>query len=128
MILPNSFYSMALAFQRIRSAVIISTASRNRTTSCRFATRIPAGGGLIGALINGRMAEIDRLRMRNASMRKCMGMMGYERYQVPQEQWKALVKDGDIVVANGGRVDPEIIENMVDFATGPKPMTERLPL
>lgn len=89
--------------------------------------RFGSGGGLIGALINSRMASIDRFRMRNASMRKCMGLMGYDRYAMPQAEWKVLVKDGDIVVDNKNRIDPEVVERMVDFATGPAPKTEKLP-
>lgn len=88
--------------------------------------RAPSGGGLLGALLNSRMAEIDRFRMRNAAMRKCMGQYGYARYALPETQWKALVKEGDIVRGNNGRVDPAVVENMVAFATGPVPATERL--
>ncbi len=90
--------------------------------------RVPSGGGLLGGLINGRMAEIDRFRMRNAAMRKCMGMFGYDRYQVAEEKWKAMVKGGNMVVDDKDRIDPEVIENMVAFATGPVPAGEKLPL
>lgn len=89
--------------------------------------RMPQQGGLVGALINGRMAEIDRYRMRNAAMRKCMGMQGYDRYQLPQEEWKRLVKDGDIVMDNDGLVDAEVVERMVAFAVAPAPATGKLP-
>lgn len=83
--------------------------------------------GLLGALINGRMANIDRFRMRNAVMRKCMGMLGYSRYAVSEIEWKRIVKDGDIVVNDKGEVDPAVVENMVAFATGPKPDGKVLP-
>jgi hypothetical protein len=88
--------------------------------------RNPSGGGLIGALINGRMAEIDRFRMRTAAMRKCMGLLGYARYQVPSAQWKVMVKEGDIVVDNKGNIDPEVVDRMAAFASGPTPSGPRL--
>jgi hypothetical protein len=90
--------------------------------------RMPSNGGLLGALINGRMAEIDRFRMRNAAMRKCMGMIGYDRYLVPEDIWNPMVAEGDIVVTNDGLVDIDVIERMVAFASGPKPAGEKLPL
>ncbi len=89
--------------------------------------RLPSNGGLIGALINGRMAEIDRFRMRNAAMRKCMGMMGYDRYLVPEAVWKVVVDEGDIVLNDSALVDIDVVERMVAFASGPKPAGERLP-
>lgn len=88
--------------------------------------RMGGTGGLLGALINGRMAEIDRFRMRNAVMRKCMGMMGYDRYGVPQDVWKRMVKEGDIVIGNDGLVDPEVVERMVAFASGPTPASGKV--
>jgi hypothetical protein len=84
------------------------------------------GGGLLGALLNARMAEIDRLRMRNASMRKCMGLHGYVRYKMPQADWKKLLNDGDIVLSNKGTVDPDVVDRMAAFASGPIPTGERL--
>lgn len=84
--------------------------------------------GLLGAMIGARMAEIDRFRMRNAAMRKCMGMIGYDRYLVPEVKWKAIVDDGNIVVNDDSLVDIEVVERMVAFATGPKPEGEKLPL
>jgi len=88
--------------------------------------KIPSGGGLLGALINGRMAQIDRFRMRNAAMRKCMGLMGYARYRVPEAEWDALVKKGDIVLANNNQVDLEVLDRLARYASGPTPATERL--
>lgn len=88
--------------------------------------RNPSGGGLLGALLNGRMAEIDRFRMRTAAMRKCMGLFGYARYQIPAAQWKAMVKEGDMIVDNKGQVDPEVIDRMAAFASGPTPSSPRL--
>ncbi|MDF7774356.1 hypothetical protein P1X14_03785 [Sphingomonas sp. AOB5] len=88
--------------------------------------RTGGGGGLLGALINGRMAEIDRTRMRNASMRKCMAAHGYARYQLPSTDWKLLVKEGDIVVANNGQTDPEVVDRMAAWASGPTPNSRRL--
>jgi hypothetical protein len=89
--------------------------------------RMPSGGGLLGAVINGRMAEIDRFRMRNAAMRKCMGMMGYDRYLVPEDIWKVVVNEGDIVLDDNALVDIDVVERMVAFASGPTPAGERLP-
>lgn len=89
--------------------------------------RMGNSGGLLGAIINGRMAEIDRFRMRNAAMRKCMGMMGYDRYLVPEDMWKTVVDEGDIVLNDDALVDIDVVERMVAFASGPKPTGERLP-
>lgn len=91
-----------------------------------FRDRYGGSGGLLGAMINGRMAEIDRFRMRNAAMRKCMGMMNYDRYAMPQEQWKTLVNEGDIVLDNDGLVSAEVVERMAAYASGPVPATEKL--
>lgn len=88
--------------------------------------RYGGGGGLIGALIGARMAEIDRFRMRNAGMRKCMALHGYARYQVPQVEWKKLVKEGDIVLGNDGVVDFEVVDRMATFASGETPAGARL--
>jgi hypothetical protein len=85
-----------------------------------------SGGGLLGAMIGARMAEIDRLRMRNAAMRQCMGLIGYARYLVPEPEWKALVNEGDIVVADNGQPDPVVVERLARFASGPAPTTQRL--
>ena len=89
--------------------------------------RMGSSGGLLGAVINGRMAEIDRFRMRNAAMRKCMGMIGYDRYLVPEDIWKVVVNEGDIVLDDNALVDIDVVERMVAFASGPKPAGERLP-
>ncbi len=89
--------------------------------------RMGSGGGLIGAMINARMGEIDRFRMRNAAMRKCMGMIGYDRYLVPEDIWKVVVNEGDIVLDDNALVDIDVVERMVAFASGPKPAGERLP-
>ena len=89
--------------------------------------RMGSSGGLIGAMINARMGEIDRFRMRNAAMRKCMGMMGYDRYLVPEDMWKVVVNEGDIVLDDDALVDIDVVERMVAFASGPKPAGERLP-
>jgi hypothetical protein len=85
-----------------------------------------AGGGLLGAMIGARMGEIDRLRMRNAAMRRCMGLIGYARYFVPEPEWKLLVNEGDIVLADNGQPDPVVIERLARFASGPVPTTRRL--
>ena len=88
--------------------------------------RMGSGGGLLGAMINARMGEIDRFRMRNAAMRKCMGMIGYDRYLVPEDMWKVVVNEGDIVLDDNALVDIDVVERMVAFASGPKPAGERL--
>ena len=88
--------------------------------------KMPSGGGLLGAIINSRMGQIDRFRMRNAAMRKCMGLMGYSRYKVAESDWDALVKKGDIVVANNNEVDLEVVDRLARYASGPTPATERL--
>ena len=88
--------------------------------------KMPSQGGLLGALINGRMAQIDRFRMRNAAMRKCMGLMGYSRYRIAEHDWDVMVKKGDIVVANNNQVDLEVLDRLARYASGPTPVTERL--
>lgn len=88
--------------------------------------RMGSSGGLLGAVINARMGEIDRFRMRNAAMRKCMGMIGYDRYLVPEDMWKVVVDEGDIVLNDDALVDIDVVERMVAFASGPKPAGERL--
>jgi hypothetical protein len=88
--------------------------------------KVPSGGGLLGAIINSRMGEIDRFRMRNAAMRKCMGLMGYHRYRIAEADWDTLVKKGDIVVANNNQVDLEVLDRLARYASGPTPATERL--
>ncbi len=118
------FYGPGLSKDQVRGDLVYCIDQAKDILSER--DRVPSMG-LIGALINGRMAEIDRFRMRNAAMRKCMGMMGYKRFAVPQEQWRMVVDKGDIVVDNKGQVDLAAIERMVDFATGPKPAGEELP-
>lgn len=75
------------------------------------------GGGILGGLL----ADTDTLRMRNSVMRKCMTLHGYSRYLVPETQWNGVVKEGDIVVGNDGKVDAEVVNNMAAFAAGPKP-------
>ncbi|MEP6869114.1 MAG: hypothetical protein ABJA20_11420 [Novosphingobium sp.] len=115
------FHSTGLSADQVRGDLVYCIGLARPILSMR--DRMPNTGGLIGALIEGRMAEIDRLRMRNAAMRKCMGLMGYDRYGIPQQEWKALVKQGDIVVDNDGLVDPEVVERMVAFAIGPAPTT-----
>jgi hypothetical protein len=88
--------------------------------------KMPSGGGLLGALINARMGQIDRFRMRNAAMRKCMGLMGYSRYKISAADWDVMVKKGDIVVANNNQVDLEVLDRLSRYASGPTPTTERL--
>ena len=83
--------------------------------------------GLLGALIGGRMASIDRLRMRNAVLRKCMGLQGYDRYAMPQAAWKAMVNDGDMVLDNQDAVSTTVIARLSKIAAGPQPTGERLP-
>lgn len=88
--------------------------------------KMPSGGGLLGAIINSRMGQIDRFRMRNAAMRKCMGLIGYQRYRIAEDDWDRMVKKGDIVVANNNQVDLEVLDRLARFASGPTPATERL--
>lgn len=88
--------------------------------------KMGSGGGLIGAIINARMGEIDRFRMRNAGMRKCMNLHGYARYQVQQAEWRLMVNDGDIVLNNAMTVDPVVVDRLAVFAAGPQPTGKRL--
>lgn len=120
------FHGEGLGKDQVRGDLVYCIGQAYPILSMR--DKMGSSGGLLGAIINSHMAGIDRLRMRNAAMRKCMGMMGYARYQVPEEIWKPLVRNGDIVIGDNGRIDPEVVERMVDFATGAVPPTERLPL
>ena len=126
---PGKFFlfhaSAGASADQVRADLLFCIGQARPILSMR--DRYPSGGGLLGGLINGRMADIDRFRMRNAAMRKCMGMFGYDRYLVPEDQWKAIVKKGDIVLGDNQKVDPEVVESMVAFATGPVPAGEKLP-
>lgn len=79
--------------------------------------------GLLEGLINGRFADVDSFRMRNAVMRKCMALHGYRRYAVAENFWNAIVKGGDIVIGNDGKVDPQVVDALSAFASGTKPET-----
>lgn len=83
-------------------------------------------GGLLGAIMNGRMGDIDRFRMRNAAMRQCMGLIGYHRYAMPEAEWNAMVADGNLVVGNDQRVDMAVVARLAHYAAGPAPATQRL--
>lgn len=83
-------------------------------------------GGLLGALVNGRMGEIDRLRMRNAAMRQCMGLIGYHRYAMPEAEWSVMVANGNLVVDDDERVSMAVVERLARYASGPAPTTQRL--
>lgn len=83
-------------------------------------------GGLLGNAIGGAIADKDRLRIRNAVMRKCMALHGYARYGVPPAMWNAIVNEGDIVLDNKGQVDPIVTERLAKFASGPQPTGARL--
>ncbi len=90
-------------------------------TSTIQARRNPSSGagGLIGALVegvvHGIMEGVETRRMRDAGMRKCMGLYGYQRYQVPEPQWNAMMRADDA------------IERLTAYTSGPTPSTERLP-
>jgi hypothetical protein len=119
------FHKDGVALDQARGDLVYCIGQARPILSMR--DRMPSNGGLIGAMINGRMAEIDRFRMRNAAMRKCMGMVGYNRYLVPEDMWKTVVDEGDIVLNDDALVDIDVVERMVAFASGPKPTGERLP-
>lgn len=75
-------------------------------------------GGLIGALvsgiINGITEGVESRRMRDAGMRKCMGLYGYARFHVPEPQWNEMMRASDA------------LDRLAVYATGPVPVTERL--
>lgn len=75
-------------------------------------------GGLIGALVEGIMKGVmegvETRRMRDAGMRKCMGLYGYARYQVPEPDWNLMMRADDRV------------ERLTAYASGSSPTTERL--
>ncbi len=119
------FHKAGVAVDQARGDLMYCIAQAQPILSMR--DRFGSTGGLLGAAINGRMAEIDRFRMRNAAMRKCMGLIGYDRYAMPQVEWKTLVNDGDIVLDNDGLVSAEVVERMAAYASGPVPATEKLP-
>lgn len=118
------FHQSGLTTDQVRGDLVYCIGLAYPILSMR--DRMPQQGGLIGALINGRMAEIDRRRMRNAAMRKCMGLMGYTRYQMQEDAWNTIVNRGDIVMDNDSLVDPQVVERMVAFATSSEPAGRRL--
>lgn len=71
-------------------------------------------GALVGGIINGITQGVEARRMRDAGMRKCMGLYGYDRYFVAEEQWNTMMR-------GEGALD-----RMVAFTAGPKPITQRL--
>lgn len=89
-------------------------------TSTIRAKQTPSSGqgGLIGALVEGIMkgviGNVEERRMRDAGMRKCMGLYGYSRYQVPEPEWNAMMRGEDAV------------ERLTVFASGTAPSSERL--
>ena len=85
------------------------------------------GGGILGALMKDAMASKDRFRMRSAAMRRCMGLLGYDRYAMSEADWRALVGDGDLVIRKDGAVDDARIVKFVEVATGPAPSSGKLP-
>ena len=76
-------------------------------------------GGLIGALvegiIHGIIESVETRRMRDAGMRKCLGLYGYDRYHVAEPQWNAMMRA------------PDAVDQLTAYASGPTPSTERLP-
>jgi|CXWL01.1.fsa_nt_gi hypothetical protein len=76
------------------------------------------GGGLLGALvegvINGVSMGVERRRLRDAGMRKCMGLYGYARYRMAEPDWNAMMRA------------PDVLDRMVAFASGGQPETERV--
>jgi hypothetical protein len=119
------FHKEGVSADQVRGDLVFCIGQARPILSMR--DRMGGSGGLLGAIINARMAEIDRFRMRNAAMRKCMGMIGYDRYLVPEDMWKVVVDEGDIVLNDDALVDIDVVERMVAFASGPKPTGERLP-
>ncbi len=90
-----------------------------QTSSIRAAQKPSSGaGGLIGALVEGiikGIAEnVESRRMRDAGMRKCLGLYEYVRYSVPETDWNAMMRA------------PDAVDRLTAYAVGPKPMTERL--
>lgn len=108
-----------------KPGIDLPTAKADLTYCSGFAGAVDArpkppayGGGLIGALVtgvmNGVMEGVERRRMQDAAMRKCMGYLDYDRYFVAEPEWNAMMR-GD------GAVDRKAA-----FASGPTPTTERL--
>ncbi len=89
-------------------------------TSTIWAKQNPSSGqgGLFGALIEGLIKGItegvEARRMRDAGMRKCMGLYGFTRYKVPEPRWNSMMRATDSV------------KELTAFATGTAPTTERL--
>jgi len=90
-----------------------------QTSTIRAAQKPSAGAyGLIGALvsgiINGITEATESRRMRDAGMRKCMGLYEYERYAVPEAEWNAMMRA------------PDAVDRLVAFATGVRPAEGKL--
>lgn len=71
-------------------------------------------GALVGGIMNGITQGVESRRMRDAGLRKCMVLYGYQRYRVPEPAWNEMMRADDSV------------ERLVAFTTGPQPATERL--
>lgn len=125
---PSKFFVFHLegvSYQQARSDYLYCIAQAQPIRSQRDRMGY-AQGGLLGGLINGRMGDIDRFRMRNAAMRQCMGLMGYGRYAMPEPEWNAMVANGNLVVDNHEQVDMAVVERLARYASGPAPASARL--
>lgn len=71
-------------------------------------------GGLVGGLLTGVAQANNARRMRDATMRTCMALYGYARYQVPEVEWNAMMRA------------PDAMDRLTAFASGTKPPTERI--
>ena len=111
------FYGEGQPEQVVRADLAYCMALSGRTGPAPRGTRysVAMGGGLIGGIMDAIAMSVEQRRRRDSSMRTCMGLYGYTRYYVPEEQWKPMV-------SGEGAVD-----RMVAYMTGPTPTTERLP-
>ena len=88
-------------------------------TSAIYAFKRPRQHYGLAAGVNNVMARYaeqeDVGPRRDAALRKCMGLYGYDSYYVPELQWIEMMGATDAVA------------RLVSFATGPVPSTRKLP-
>lgn len=75
--------------------------------------------GLIGALVGAAVHSVQdsalQRRGRDASMRNCMRLHGYDRYAMAEADWNTMMQG------------PGATDRMLAYMTGSQPQTERLP-
>ncbi len=124
---PSKFYMFYIAGQP--RAVVEADwqfCSDQASVVLSFSDKIGRPGGLITGIVTDMMSSKDRFRMRSAAMRRCMGMLGYDRYAMSEADWRALVGEGDLVMRKDGIIDHARIAKFAEVAAGPMPSSGKL--